>query len=224
MYMIIPDVLDQQLLDTIRQQLGDASFIDGSQSAGRDAAKVKSNEELDAKGRLAHQLNGQVMRTLYDHPGFQAAAMPLRLSSAYFSRYRKGMSYGRHVDDAVMGQAGSQYRTDVSITIFLSSPHEYQGGELVIESEEGEQSFKAPAGHALIYPSGSLHRVNEVTDGERLAAVAWAQSMVRDPQHRAMLYDLYIVKETLQQVNPDAEATARARRAYVNLFRQWAEL
>jgi PKHD-type hydroxylase len=224
MLMTIPELLDDKTLLQVRDVLASAKFVEGKLSAGRDAQRVKHNEEMQANEELTDRLNQLVLGALYDHPTFQAAAMPLKLSSAFFARYQKGMAYGQHVDDAVMGPQGGQYRTDVSTTIFLSGPDEYEGGELIIETEHGEQSIKLPAGHAVFYPSGSLHRVTEVTSGERLVAVSWAQSMVKDPQHRALLYDLYIVKETLQGINPDAEATARANRAYINLYRQWTEI
>lgn len=224
MLITIPDLLDEQTLTEVRGLLRGAEFVDGKLSAGRDAQRVKNNEEL--KGGAAHteRLNQLVMGALYQHPTYQAAAMPLKLSSAFFARYGAGQSYGQHVDDAVMGAQGRQYRTDVSTTVFLSSPEDYQGGELIIETETGDQTVKLPAGHAVFYPSGSLHRVNEVTGGERLVAVTWAQSMVKDPQQRALLYDLYIVKEALLNVSPDAEVASRANRAYINLFRQWADL
>ena len=224
MLMTIPDLLNQQALTEIRQLLDGAEFTDGKLSAGRDAQRVKNNEELKTDAPQMRRLNELALGALYQHPTFQAAAMPLKMSAAFFARYQPGQTYGQHVDDAVMGPQGGQYRTDVSSTIFLSSPDEYDGGELIIETETGEQTFKLPAGHAVFYPSGSLHRVAEVTAGERLVAVSWTQSMVRDPQQRALLYDLYIVKESLLNINPDAEASARANRAYINLFRQWAEL
>ena len=224
MLITIPDLLDSKTLNEIRHLLEDAEFVDGRFSAGRDAQRVKNNEELKSDSPHIESLNQMVLGSLYRHPTFQAAAMPLKMSSAFFARYQPGQTYGQHVDDAVMGPQGGQYRTDVSSTIFISSPDEYEGGELVIETETGEQSIKLPAGHAVFYPSGSLHRVNEVRSGERLVSVSWTQSMIRDPQQRALLYDLYIVKETMLNINPDAEASARANRAYINLFRQWAEL
>lgn len=224
MLMTIADLLDSETLSKVHDLLGKANFIDGRLSAGRDAGRVKNNEEMQADEQLTMQLNQLVMGSLYEHPSFQAAAMPLKLSSAFFARYRKGMSYGRHVDDAVMGARGGQYRSDVSVSVFLSEPDSYEGGELIVQTEQGGQSVKLPAGHAVFYPSGSLHEVAEVTAGERLVAVAWAQSMVKDPQQRAVLYDLYVVKESLLAVSPDAEAAARANRAYINLYRQWAEV
>ena len=134
------------------------------------------------------------------------------------------MAYGQHIDDPVMGPQGGQYRTDVSMTVFLSDESEYEGGELNISTEYGQEKVKLPAGHAVFYPSGSLHQVEEVTSGERLVAVAWAQSMIRDPKHREILYDMYLIKEALMQLNPDAQATAKANHTYINLFRMWAEV
>lgn len=224
MLMTIPDLLDAGQLEEIRMLLNDARFIDGRLSAGRDAQRVKNNEELVSDGVLASKLERMVLGRLYQHVTFQAAVIPLKLSSAFFSRYEVGQFYGWHVDDAIMGALGGQYRTDVSITVFLTDPDDYGGGELLIETEYGERQIKLAAGHAVLYPSGSLHSVAKVTFGQRLVAVAWAQSMVRDPQQRALLYDLYLVKETLQNINPDAEATARANRSYINLVRQWSEL
>lgn len=224
MLMTIEDLLNQQQLAEIRDILKGATFVDGRLSAGRDAQRVKNNEELSQDDAMTQRLNQLVLGELHQHPTFQAAAMPLKISSAFFARYGAGQSYGQHVDDAIMGPVGGQYRTDVSMTVFLAEPEEYEGGELVVQTEHGEQQVKLPAGHAVFYPSGSLHSVAEVTSGERLVAVAWAQSMIKDPQHRALLYDLYVVKETLLNINPEAEATARANRAYINLFRQWAEL
>lgn len=224
MLLIIPDLLDSDSLAEVSSLLKDADFVDGRLSAGRDAQRVKRNEEMQADKKRTVRLNQLVPGALYEHPMFQAAAMPLRVSSASFVRYRKGMAYGQHIDDAVMGPRDGQYRTDISVTVFLSEPEAYEGGELMIETGYGEQAIKLPAGHAVLYPSGSLHRVAEVTMGERLVAVAWVQSMIRDPQRRATLYDLYIVKETLQGISPDAKATACANRAYISLCRQWAEL
>ena len=224
MLMTIPELLNENQLAEIRRLIDQAEFVDGRLSAGRDAKRVKHNEEISQDDAVTQQLNHMVLGVLHQHPTFQAAAMPLKISSAFFARYAAGQKYGQHVDDAVMGPPGGQYRTDVSMTVFLSGPDEYEGGELCIETEHGEQQIKLPAGHAVFYPSGSLHSVAEITAGERIVAVAWAQSMVKDPQQRALLYDLYVVKETLLGVNPDAEVTAHANRAYINLFRQWAEL
>lgn len=224
MLVTIPDLLNKQQLEEIHQLLNDATFIDGRLSAGRDAQRLKANQEVAPDDRSSERLNRIILGALHQHPTFQAAAMPSKLSTAFFARYRAGQYYGQHVDDPIMGPAGGQYRADVSITVFLSATDSYTGGELIIETEYGEQQVKLPAGHAVFYPSGSPHSVTEVTDGKRLVAVAWAQSMVQDPRRRALLYDLYIVKETLLNVNADTEIATRANRAYVNLCLQWAVL
>jgi PKHD-type hydroxylase len=134
------------------------------------------------------------------------------------------MSYGDHVDDPVMGPPGGQYRSDISTTVFLNAPEEYQGGELVIRTAYGEEQLKLPAGDAVIYPSSSLHHIKEVTEGERLVAVTWTQSMLRDPQQREVLYQLYQARESLLQSQPGSKVATQVDHAYVNLVRLWAEL
>jgi PKHD-type hydroxylase len=224
MLLTIPDLLDAAQLDEIRRLLADAPFVDGRYSAGADARQVKNNEEVDpGDGRLA-ALNRLVLMPLYRHPEFQAAALPRRLSGAFFARYQPGMHYGSHVDDPVMGPEGGRYRTDVSITVFLGEPEDYDGGELVVETAFGEQSVKLPAGHAVLYPSSSLHRVTPVTRGQRLVAVAWAESMVREPGQRQILYDLYRVHEELRKQAPESAATRKTGHVRANLMRMWAEV
>ena len=170
------------------------------------------------------RLNSLVMGSLVQHPLYQAAAMPCRVATPYYARYTKGMSYGDHVDDPVMGPPGGQYRSDVSTTVFLNAPSEYQGGELVIRTDYGEKQLKCEAGDAVIYPSSSLHHINEVTAGERLVAVSWTQSMLRDPRQRELLYQLYQARESLLQSQPDSATATRVDHVYVNLVRMWSEL
>lgn len=150
--------------------------------------------------------------------------MPRRLSGAFFARYQAGMHYGPHVDDPVMGPEGGRYRSDVSMTVFLNPAADYQGGELVVETEYGEQQVKLDAGDAVVYPSSSLHRVAAVTRGERMVAVAWAESMVREPERRRLLYDLHQVEDALRAADPDADVTRRTGRVRANLMRMWAEV
>src|SRR5210317_703654 len=187
MLLVIPGVLDSQILSQVRSLLDKGQFIDGRLSAGKTAQRVKHNEELQPGSRQIEQLNSLVMRALVQHPLYQAAAMPYRVASPYYARYTTGMSYGDHVDDPVMGPPGGQYRSDVSTTVFLNGPEDYTGGELVIRTSYGEQSLKPAAGEAVIYPSSSLHHINEITSGERLVAVTWTQSMLRDPQQRDLV-------------------------------------
>jgi PKHD-type hydroxylase len=224
MLITIPRILDDAALERVRALLGDIAFVDGRGSAGGDARRVKANEEADAADERVGLLNRLVLLPLYRHPVFQAAAMPRRLSGAFFARYRPQMHYGSHVDDPVMGPEGGRYRSDISMTVFLSPPGAYDGGELVIETEYGEQRFKMGAGDAVVYPSSSLHQVAPVTRGERLVAVAWAESMVREPERRRLLFDLYQVEEQLRAAGPDDEVTRRTGRIRANLMRMWADV
>jgi len=220
----IPRVLDGASLERVRALLGDIAFVDGRNSAGGDARRVKENEEADAADERVGLLNRLVLLPLYRHPLFQAAAMPRRLSGAFFARYRPQMHYGSHVDDPVMGPESGRYRSDISMTLFLAPPETYDGGELVIETEYGEQRVKLGAGDAVVYPSSSLHQVAPVTRGERLVAVAWAESMVREPERRRLLFDLHQVEEQLRAAGPDDEVTRRTGRIRANLMRMWADV
>jgi len=224
MLVEIRNLLSPEQLQNIRQHLEKGEFVDGRLSAGSAASKVKNNQELSQAGQLTDYLNNLVMGTLLAHPTYQAAVMPFRVASPFYARYRPGMRYGDHVDDPIMGPPGGQYRTDVSTTVFLNEANEYEGGELVINTSFGEHKVKLNAGDAVTYPSSSLHHVAEVSDGERLVAVTWAQSMVRDPAQRELLYTLYQAKEKLLMERPDDEETAQVNTAYVNLVRMWAEM
>ena len=224
MLIVIPKVLDSAQLERVHTLLQDARFIDGRLSAGKSARRVKRNEELDARDSRIERLNELVMGTLVQNSLYQAAVLPHRIATPFYARYTKGMRYGDHVDDPLMGPPGGQYRTDVSTTVFLNSPHDYEGGELVVRTPFGDQCVKLEAGDAVAYPSSSLHHVAEVTSGERLVAVTWAQSMVRHPQQRELLFQLYQAREKLLQNQPDAEETTQVDHAYVNLMRMWSEL
>lgn len=224
MLITIPDVLDKQRLDFVSQVLTNAKFTDGTLSAGMVAKRVKNNEELSADEQQMQQLNNLVMGSLVQHELFKASAIPHRVAAPYYARYTKGMTYGDHVDDPIMGPPGQQYRSDVSTTVFLNEPEEYEGGELVIGTTYGEQKIKLKAGSAVVYPSSSLHHVAEVTSGTRLVAVTWSQSMIRDPAKRELLYQLNTARESLLKSRPDEEETKKIDIAYVNLFRMWSEL
>jgi PKHD-type hydroxylase len=224
MLLEIPHLLSKKKLAEVQQLLRDASFVDGKLSAGMYAQRVKHNEELPADAAQIQHLNNLVMNTLVQHPQFQSAVLPHRVASPFYARYVKGQSYGDHIDDPVMGPMGQRYRSDVSCTIFLSDPSDYGGGELVIRTTFGDQSVKLEAGHAVIYPSSSLHHVNAVTDGERLVAVTWIQSLVRDATRRELLYELNLAREKLMRDNPDAPETRQVDHTYVNLVRMWSEV
>jgi len=219
----IPRVLERQQLDAVRKIIATGRFRDGSASAGMAARRVKNNEELALTSRQTSELNNIVMGSLVRHPVYRSAAIPLKVATPYYAHYTPGMSYGDHVDDPVMGQDGL-YRSDVSVTIFLNEPDEYDGGELVILTPFGEQQVKLPAGDAIIYPSSSRHHVAEVTRGERLVAVSWIQSLVKSPEKRALLHELNQARETLLVEQPDGEATRQVNQSYINLVRMWSVL
>lgn len=223
MLLQIPKVLSKDKLTVIQAILAKSQFIDGKLSAGMAAERVKNNEEIAGDAREIQQLNNLVMGSLVQHPVYQSATLPIKIASPFYARYRPGMTYGDHVDDPVMGPPQGRYRSDVSTTVFLNEPDSYEGGELVIRTSFGDQRIKLPAGHAVVYPSSSLHHVAEVTQGERLVAVTWAQSMVRDAAKRELLYELNQARENLLKQRPEEDATKRVDVAYVNLIRMWAE-
>ncbi len=224
MLVEIPEVLDAGRLETVRRLLADAPFVDGRLSAGAAARPVKRNEELDPGDRRIETLNRIVMGALTRHPLYLSAALPHRVAVPFYARYRAGMAYGEHVDDPVMGPPGGRYRSDVSVTVFLNPPEEYDGGELVVETAFGPRAVKLPAGHAVLYPSSSRHRVAEVTRGERLVAVTWVQSLVRDPARREVLFELDQARRALIEADPTAGPARRVQAAYANLVRMWAEV
>ena len=204
--------------------LDQSQFIDGKLSAGKHAQRVKNNDELSQNDRALNELNNIVMGSLVNHPEYKNAAFPHRIATAFFARYGKGQAYGNHIDDPIMGPPGGNYRTDVSITVFLNEPEDYEGGELSINTSFGTQKFKLAAGSAIMYPSGTLHHVGEVTKGERLVAVTWCQSMIRDPAKRELLYNLNQARESLMKSAPESDETAQVDTTYINLVRMWAEI
>ena len=219
MIVTIADVLDLTELRRIREMLETAAFTDGSTTAGKRARRVKNNEQLAPGQSEARHL---IEEALTRHKEFLRAALPKKIRRPLISRYKAGMDYGLHVDNALMG-SDRDTRTDISVTVFLSGPDSYEGGELEIESPFGPQVAKLPAGAAIIYPSSCLHRVCPVEAGERLAAVTWVQSVVRDPAKREMLYELDGVRSYMHHSAPNARETDLADKTYSNLLRMWAE-
>ena len=222
MILRIKNVLNDNTLSQVQSLLSGAMFVNGRLSAGSLAAKVKHNEELSLQSPLHQQLNQLVMSALVQNGQYQAAALPLKVATAFYSRYQQGMSYGAHVDDAVMGPVSGRYRSDVSTTVFLNSPDDYEGGELLIHTQSGQESVKLASGDAVVYPSGSLHEVTEVTSGQRLVAVTWAQSMVKSAEQREMLFNISQIRESLTSQNGDEKA--RLDQVYSNLLRMWSEV
>ena len=220
MIITLKNVLNTATLQQVQALLKDAQFVDGKLSAGDAASPVKNNQELSLQSPLHHQLNQLVMARLINHPVYQSAALPSKVATAYYSRYTCGMAYGAHVDDAVMGPLNGRYRSDISSTVFLNAPDDYDGGELRIFQSHGVEQFKLAAGDAVIYPSGYLHEVSEVTAGERLVAVSWAQSLVKSADQRQVLYDL----SRLRNEASSPSETLKIDQIYSNLLRMWAAL
>ena len=224
MLLHLHNILDAAKLDNIRAMLAKVSFIDGKHSAGMAAEQVKNNLEMQQGTQQAQYLDQLVMGSLAENADFRSAALPYRVAQPVFARYTPGMRYGNHVDDPIMGSGPEKFRTDVAVTVFLNAPEDYQGGELVIQSPFGEQRVKYAAGDAVLYPANSVHRVEEVSQGERLVAVAWIQSMVRDAAKRELLFELDQARNTLLQQDAEDPTAQRVDRSYVNLIRRWSEV
>lgn len=219
MNLHLADVLDPATLAAVREALERATWQDGAATAGWHARGVKNNQQ--AESAEAAKL---VIDAVSRHPLFRAAVMPAKLKPPIFSRYGTGMSYGVHVDDAFMSAGAELLRTDVAITVFLSDPADYDGGELVVDTASGTHAYKLPAGHAMAYPATTLHRVAEVSRGERHVALLWVQSHVREPAHREMLFDLDTVRRRLFEAaggRKTAEFDLIAK-TYANLLRAWS--
>ncbi len=224
MLLTIPGLLNAAQLDKIRETLVGAEFVDGRLTAGFAAARVKHNLELKQEPERLQRLIRIIMASLAHNETFRFGALPHRVADPIVARYEPGMTYGDHVDDPIMGTSGPRFRTDVSMTIFLSPPESYEGGELTARTPFGDRKVKLPAGDAVIYPSSSLHHVAEVTAGERLVALTWIQSYVRDAAQRELLYELNLARERLLKEAPATETTGYVDRSYANLLRMWADL
>ena len=222
MLVCIPAVLDWSELKKVRAAIAEGSFEDGRRTAGRRAKRVKNNLQLKKGDDRGREIRDIVLAALRRNPTFRRVAIPRTIRPPLISRYQEGMSYGLHVDDALMG-ATRKERSDLSVTVALSDPGEYDGGELVIHGALGEQEVKLPAGTAVVYPSCCLHRVAPVTRGERLAAVTWVQSYVRETAKREVLHDLELIREKLSAAAPDTEEADLAAKTYANLLRMWSE-
>lgn len=224
MLLTIPALLNPAQIAKIHETLEGAEFVDGRLTAGFAASRVKQNQELRPEPERMQRLVRIIMASLGHNETFRFAVLPHRVADPIIARYRPGMTYGDHVDDPIMGTTGPRFRTDVSMTVFLNPPDSYAGGELVIRTSFGERRVKLPAGDAVIYPSSSLHRVAEVTEGERLVALTWIQSYVRDPARRELLFELNLARERLLRDAPGEDTTGYVDRAYANLLRMWGDL
>ncbi|MFY0309960.1 Fe2+-dependent dioxygenase [Leisingera sp. D0M16] len=220
MLEIIPEVVCDATRREMVKTITSMTFVDGKKTAGKRAARVKKNEQIgDSDLSAKKDLQAMVVKALKSNSRFQRFALPAKIATPLISRYRSGMEYGLHVDNATMAEGS--IRTDLSVTVFLNDAEEYEGGELEIFSGFGPVKVKLAAGSAVVYPSSTLHRVLPVTRGERLAAVTWVESQIRDPARREILYDMGWARNRLEKDMPEAEETDRANRAYTNLLRMW---
>ena len=224
MLLHVPAVLTPAQVAEMRTALDAAEWTDGRQTVGVQGAQVKRNLQLPEASPLRADLGRQILAALARNPLFFAAALPLKTLLPRFNRYQGGGEYGFHVDGAVMRADGElQVRSDLSCTLFLSGPDEYEGGELVISDTYGEHGVKLQAGDLILYPSSSLHRVTPVTRGARVAAFFWIQSMVRDGEQRRMLFEMDTAIEALRRSQADNAAVLQLTGVYHNLLRRWAE-
>ena len=226
MLLTIPDVLSPDQVAVARQQLAAAEWVDGRVTAGYQAQEVKRNLQIPEGSPVSAALGELVLAGLARSPRFMSAALPLRVFPPMFNSYSGGQTFGTHVDTAIrqVATTGQRIRTDLSATLFLTAPEEYDGGELVVEDAYGTHSVKLPAGHMVLYPATSLHRVEPVTRGARVSSFFWIQSMVREDSQRTLLFDL---DTAIQQLAGRAEVKQTAvglTGVYHNLLRQWAEV
>jgi PKHD-type hydroxylase len=224
MMLHIPGILTREQVGAMRERLRAGEWIDGRASVGSQGAQVKRNRQLLEGSPLALELGQAVSAALTSNPLFFSAALPLRVLPPFFNSYAGGEHYGPHVDGAIrFHPGGAAVRTDVSCTVFLSDPEEYEGGELTVIDSYGTHEVKLPAGDAIIYPATSVHEVQPVTRGERVASFLWVQSMVRDDWKRAMLYELDANIQALRARYGDGAELVGLTGHYHNLLRQWAE-
>ncbi len=225
MSVTVPQLLSESQVAEFQSVLGSADWIDGKATAGYLSSRTKNNVQLAEDHPITRRLGSIIQAQLDRSQLFIAAALPLKILPALFNRYSDGQSYGAHIDGAVQPLPGShhQVRTDLSATIFLNSPEQYEGGELIIGEAGDEVAVKLPAGDMILYNGGTPHRVQPVTRGARLAAFFWVQSMVRDATRRDILFELDRTIQQLGHTGADHAACVRLAGVYHNLLRQWAD-
>ncbi len=227
MLICIPDVLSKHDVADFRRIMDAQSWEDGRSTAGAQSAEVKQNEQLPPDGETSRALGKRVISALSANTLFISAAVPLHIFPPLFNRYGPGKFFGEHVDNCIRGDhlTGLRIRTDLSVTLFLSEPEDYDGGELVIDDYYGSHRIKLPAGHAVLYPSTSLHMVTPITRGVRVASFFWLQSMIKDSHARRMTFDMdNAIQELVVRLGRNDPQVRQLTNIYHNLIRQWAEL
>jgi PKHD-type hydroxylase len=226
MMIHVPQVLSADQLARCREVMQAAAWVDGKTTAGEQSAQVKYNLQLPESSPEAKELGQMVMQALARNDLFFAAALPKQVYPPLFNRYDAGMTFGSHVDNAVRTYLNTplQMRTDISTTLFISSPEDYDGGELVVEDTYGSNKVKLPAGDMIVYPGTSLHHVTPITRGSRIASFFWTQSLIRDDARRSLLFDLDMSIRRLGTELPAHPSVVSLTNVYHNLLRQWAEV
>jgi PKHD-type hydroxylase len=226
MIVQVPNVLNNEQLARCREVMERASWVDGRVTAGHQSSQVKDNRQLPENSPEARELGDMIVSALERNPLFITATLPLRVFPPLFNRYEGGESFGPHLDNSIRQIPGTplRVRTDISATLFLSAPRDYEGGELVIDDIYGEHAVKLPAGDMVVYPASSLHHVKPVTRGVRLASFFWVQSMVRDDGSRTLLFDLDMAINKVNQALPNHGAVVELTNCYHNLLRRFAEV
>jgi PKHD-type hydroxylase len=225
MLLQIESVLSADQVAQFRDRLAQSDWVDGKVTAGEQSARAKRNLQVPEDAPVARELGEIILTALGRNPEFVSAALPLKVFPPLFNRYDAGMAFDTHVDNAIRFAGPVRYRTDVSATLFLTDPGDYEGGELIIEDSFGEHAVKLPAGDMILYPASSLHRVAPITAGSRWASFFWVQSMVKSAEQRALLFNL---DQTIQALSlrigqGDSEVVSLAG-TYNNLLRTWAEV
>lgn len=225
MIVRIEGVLTPDQVARFRRQLAAAAWVDGRVTAGEQSAQAKRNLQIPQDSPVARELGEEILGLLGTNPTFVSAGLPLRVFPPLFNRYDEGMAFDTHIDNAIRFAGPVRFRTDLSCTLFLTDPEDYEGGELIVEDAYGEHAIKLPAGDMILYPATSLHRVAPITRGSRWSSFFWAQSMIRSDEQRTLLHDLDNAIRRLSakvgQADPDVVALAGT---YHNLIRQWAEV
>jgi PKHD-type hydroxylase len=227
MLVCVPDILSKTEVAEFRGLMDAVAWEDGRSTAGAQSAEVKKNEQLPPNGEMSRALGERVIKALTASPLFISAAIPKQIFPPLFNRYGVGHRFGIHVDNAVRGDppTGLRIRTDLSVTLFLSEPDEYDGGELVVEDYYGAQQIKLPAGHLVLYPASSLHTVTPITRGVRVASFFWLQSMIRSDRARSMIFDLdNTIQNLVERLGRNDPEIVRLSGLYHNLIRFWAEV
>jgi len=226
MLITIPDILNPEQVRHARRLLEESQWVDGRVTAGHQSARTKDNMQLPENHPVAEELGDVLLTALGQNALFIAAALPLKVFPPLFNRYAGGQSFGTHVDNAIrqISGTGHRIRTDLSATLFLAEPDEYEGGELVVEDTYGVHNVKLPAGQLVLYPSTSLHHVRPVTRGARIGSFFWIQSMIREDSRRTLLFDLDVSIQRISRDLPDHPSAVSLTGVYHNLLRQWAEM